>query len=143
MRNKKGLFIVGVIAAGLLGGLLGGFNLHWSRMPAFPVYGYVFNAIVIPLLFTLIFFVRKLKAATTDEFAVAKKGRAALTGLTTGMVLFLLTGTWPIFSPGTYHAFIAWTGSADDVFTMGRMFGMAPFLIGLVVGQISAWMKYR
>jgi len=143
MQNKKWLFWGGIFILALLGGLLGGFNLRWSRMPQFPVYGYVLDAVVVPLFFLLLFYVRKLKSETTDEFDVAKKRYAAQSGLMVGLVIFILSGLWPIFSRSTYEAFIVWAGTPDDIFTMGRVFGIVPIVIGLIIGQVGAWLKYR
>jgi len=141
--SGRGRFYIGVLALALLGGLLGGFNLHWSRQPQFPAYGYVFDAVAATLFVVLFWYMRKLKAATMDEFAVAKKRFAAQSGFMIGLVIFLLSGLWPVFFRDSYQHFIAWTGTADDAFTMGRAFGVAPFVIGLMLGQAGAWLKYR
>ncbi|MGN6208741.1 hypothetical protein [Asticcacaulis sp.] len=143
MTGSKWKFAGGVAVAALIGGLLGGFNLSWSREASFPLYGLIIDICALPVLIMLILYVRKLKAATTDEFSIAKKRYAAQSGFVIGFVLFLITGLFPIFLPDLYRQFIASMDGANDGFLIGRVSGMAPFVLGLLIGQVNAWLKYR
>ena len=141
--GQRWTFIAGVLMAGSIGGLLGGFNMHWSRQPAFPIYGIGIDLIAVPALIALILYMRRVKIAMSDEFSVAKKRFAAQTGLMIGFLLFALSGVFPIVFKGPYNQFIASMDGANDGFIFGRLFGMLPFVFGLLIGQIAAWRKYR
>ena len=143
MMGSKWKFAGGVTVTALIGGLLGGFNMSWSREASFPLYGVIIDICALPVLIMLILYVRKLKAATTDEFSIAKKRYAAQSGFIIGFALFLITGLFPIFLPDLYRQFIASLDGAQEGFLMGRVSGMAPFVLGLLIGQVSAWLKYR
>jgi|GEM_PF-2178635 len=143
MIISKSRFIVGVLVLALMGGLLGGFNMHWSREPSFPLYGAMIDLCAVPVLIMLILYVRKLKTASTDEFGVVKKRYAAQNGFIIGFALFLISGMLPIVFPDLYRQFIASLDGAHEGFLMGRVTGMAPFVLGLLIGQVSAWLKYR
>jgi uncharacterized protein YjeT (DUF2065 family) len=143
MMGSKWKFAGGVAVAALIGGLLGGFNMSWSREASFPLYGVIIDICALPVLIMLILYVRKLKAATTDEFSIAKKRYAAQSGFIIGFALFLITGLFPIFLPDLYRQFIASMDGANDGFLIGRVSGMAPFVLGLLIGQVGAWLKYR
>jgi len=134
MALSKSRFTGGVLALALIGGLLGGFNLYWGRAPQFPLYGTILDLCAIPVVILLVLYVRRLKAASADEFSVAKKRYAAQS---------LLSGLFPIFFPDLYRQFLASLDGASDGFLMGRVSGMAPFVLGLLIGQVSAWLKYR
>ncbi len=134
------------ILAGVLvmaGGLLGGFNMMWVRHPPFPAYGYVVDLIAVPAVIAGLLYIRRVKAATMDEFMVTKKRFAAQSGFVIGFLLFAVSGLLPLVFPQTYHQFIASLDGADDGFIIGRVSGMAPFVIGLLLGQVGAWLKYR
>eukprot|EP01042_Synura_sphagnicola_P033517 gene33517-43041_t len=136
--SKKSTFLAAVGTAALIGGLLGGFNLLWSRAASFPVYGYIFDLLAIPAMVALILYARRLKSETTDEFAQTKKRVAAQSGFMIGLLLFLVTGPWPVFFPHTYHTFMQTLSTPEDGYAIGRVAGFAPFIIGLVIGQIVA-----
>jgi len=140
MRARFWILVVVLASAG---GLLGGFNMMWIRHPPFPVYGYVVDLIAVPAVIAGLLYVRRIKAATMDEFMVTKKRFAAQSGVVIGFLLFAVSGVIPLVFPQAYHQFIAGMDGAGDGFTMGRVFGMAPFVIGLLLGQVGAWLKYR
>ena len=143
MLVSKSKLVSGIIALGLTGGLLGGFNMYWGRQPEFPLYGVFIDLCAIPILIVMILYVRRIKANATDEFSVAKKRYAAQNGFLIGFALFMLSGLFPIIFPAAYLQFIATLDGAHEGFLMGRVAGMAPFILGLVIGQVSAWLKYR
>ena len=143
MAVPKSKIIAGFLVLALLGGLLGGFNMSWSRAPSFPLYGLIIDICAIPVMIMLILYVRKLKVASTDEFSLTKKRYAAQNGFIIGFALFLISGVFPIFFPDLYRQLIASLDGAHEGFLMGRVAGMAPFVLGLLIGQISAWLKYR
>ncbi len=143
MTMSKSKWVAGILVLALMGGLLGGFNMSWSREASFPLYGVIIDICAVPVMIMLILYVRKLKAASTDEFSVAKKRYAAQNGFLIGFALFLISGVFPIFCPDLYRQFIASLDGAHEGFLMGRVAGMAPFVLGLLIGQVSAWLKYR
>ncbi len=143
MVKSRGLYWLSVAALATLCGLIGGFNYHWMHMAAFPAYGIILDLLAAPVVVGLVFHVRRMKKQTSDEFSVAKKRFAAGTGFAVGFVLFAISGIVPVFLPDLYHQFINSLDGANDGFIMGRVAGMAPFVIGLVVGQIASWIKYR
>ena len=143
MKQAKWLFFVVVACAALIAGALGGFSLHWSRQPAFPLYGMTLDLIGVPVVIGLILYARRLKRASSDEFSVAKKRYAVTTAFLCGAVLYMLCGALTIFLPQPYHAFIASLGDAQGAFEIGRVAGFAPFALGLVIGQVASWLKYR
>ena len=143
MPNQKVFFIPVMVALCLLAGLLGGFNVMWLRHGDFPAYGWLVDLIAAPLLVGLLLYARRLKVLAVDEFAVAKKNYAIQISFRVGLVLFCLTGLFPILFKTEYHAFLTSMDGLDDAFTIGRVFGIAPFFIGLLVGQVASWAKYR
>lgn len=143
MKKSKWPFIAGITTLGLLGGLLGGLNLMWSRQPQFPIYGYLADICLIGVFIYLFINVRRMKAESSDEFHVAKKRLAAQTGIILGFVIYAVTNAVPLFFPHTSDAFLASLDGAKEGFIMGRVFGMAPFVIGLLIGQVVSWAKYR
>ena len=143
MTGSKWKFTGGILVLALIGGLLGGFNMSWSREESFPLYGAIIDICAVPVMIMLILYVRKLKAVSTDEFSVAKKRYAAQNGFIIGFALFLVSGVFPIFFPDLYRQFIASLDGAHEGFLMGRVTGMAPFVLGLLIGQVTAWLKYR
>ena len=136
-------FWIGIGVLALAAGMLGGFNMMWVRHPPFPVYGYVIDLIAVPAIIAGLLYARRIKAATMDEFMVTKKRFAAQSGFVIGFVLFAVSGVIPLVFPDAYHQFIASLDGADDGFIMVRISGMAPFVIGLLLGQVGAWLKYR
>ncbi|ESQ93022.1 hypothetical protein ABAC460_01855 [Asticcacaulis sp. AC460] len=143
MTATRGAFIIGIVVLGAMAGLLGGFNLHWSREAVFPLYGILIDVLAIPALIYVFLYVRRLKVAVTDEFAETKKRLAAQTGFVVGFGLFAVSGIVPMVFPEAYNTFIGTLDGAHEGFLMGRVLGMAPFVIGLVIGQVVAWTKYR
>lgn len=130
-------------ALALAGGFLGGFNMLWVRHPPFPVYGYIIDLVAVPAVLAGLLYLRRIKAETMDEFMVTKKRFAAQSGFVIGFVLFAVSGLLPLIFPQAYHQFIASLDGANDGFIMGRVSGMAPFVLGLLLGQVGAWLKYR
>ncbi|MBW8882254.1 MAG: hypothetical protein JF615_12775 [Asticcacaulis sp.] len=143
MTQSRWPFVVSVLLMAATGGLLGGFNMHWGRQTVFPLYGILIDILAVPVLVYMILYVRRMKAAISDEFSVAKKRFAAQTGFVVGFALFAITGLVPLIFQAPYHAFIASLDGANEAFIMGRVFGMAPFVFGLLIGQIAAWARYR
>ncbi len=142
MKNR-GLFYAAIFAAALTGGLLGGLNLTWSRHPPFPAYAWAIDLVLAPVLLGLILYARRLKRETTDEFDQTKKRHAAAFALMFGMIGFLLTNLFHPFFPQAYNAFMQALGTPEDGYEIGKVVGMAPFALGLLAGQVVAWMKYR
>ncbi len=142
MMQSRWPFIGGIVALGAAGGLLGGINHYWVNHGPFPAYGLIIDLLALPVLLAGILYVRRFGKRSSDEFSVAKKRYATQYGMIIGLILFAITGVWPIVLPGLYHSFIASLDGADDGFIMGRVFGMAPFIIGLLVGQVLAWKRY-
>jgi uncharacterized protein YjeT (DUF2065 family) len=136
-------FWILVLVLASAGGLLGGFNMMWIRHPPFPAYGYIIDLIAVPAVVAGLLYVRRIKAATMDEFMVTKKRFAAQSGFVIGFLLFALSGVIPLIFPQAYHQFLAGMDGANEGFIMGRVFGMAPFVVGLLLGQVGAWLKYR
>jgi len=143
MPNQKFVLFFAILVLISLGGILGGLNAMWIRHGEFPAYGWLADLIAAPVFLALLLYARRLKSMNTDEFAVTKKRYAAQAGFMVGIALFCLTGLFPIVLPAQYHAFLNSMDGADDAFIMGRVFGMAPFVIGLLAGQIISWAKYR
>ncbi|EGF92486.1 putative membrane protein [Asticcacaulis biprosthecium C19] len=143
MTATRGTFITGIVFLGAMAGLLGGFNLHWSREPVFPLYGILIDVLAVPALIYVLLYVRRLKVAATDEFAQTKKRLAAQTGIVIGFGLFAVSGIVPMIFPDAYTSFIGTLDGAHEGFLMGRVLGMAPFVLGLIVGQVVVWTKYR
>lgn len=143
MKKSTWPLIGGIATLGLLGGLFGGLNLMWSRQPQFPIYGYIADLCLIGVFIYLFVNVRRMRAESSDEFHVAKKRLAAQTGIILGFVIYSVSNALPFFFPHTSEAFLASLDGAKEGFIMGRVFGMAPFVIGLLIGQIWSWAKYR
>ncbi len=143
MNEKRGLLYAAMAAAMLGGGLLGGFNFHWAHMSHFPVEGIAIDLLAVPVVIGLILYVRRIKHAQADEFSVAKKRMAAQTGLLIGALGFVLISVLEMVFPAAYHAMLSHLDDAEDGYAVGRIVGMAPFAIGVVIGQIVAWSKYR
>jgi hypothetical protein len=143
MLKQKLFFFPVVLALGALAGVVVGFNTFWVRQGDFPAYGWLVDLIAAPLFVALLLYARRLKRLAVDEFAVAKKNYAIQISFRVGLVLFCLTGLFPILFKTEYHAFLNGMDGADDAFTIGRVFGIAPFFIGLLVGQVASWAKYR
>lgn len=143
MTQSRVPAIVYILAAGLIAGLVGGFTAYWGRMTVFPVYGYVIDLLAFLALAALILRARKLKIQTSDEFSVVKKRLATQQGFLIGAILFVLSGFFPYVLPHVYHGLMLSLGSPEDGYAIGRLAGFAPFVIGLLVGQVMAWLKYR
>ena len=143
MKTSRWPFIGGIVTLGLLGGLFGGSNLMWSRQPQFPIYGYMADIVIVGVFIYVFINVRRMRAASTDEFQVAKKRMAAQTGIILGFVIYAVSNALPLFFPHTSKAFLASMDGPEDAFIIGRVFGMAPFVIGLLIGQVVSWAKYR
>jgi len=140
-RNWK--FYASFTTAICLAGGLGGINFIWAKLGAIPAYGIAIDFIAFPILIAVVLYVRRVKIATCDEFTVAKKRFAAQTGLIIGFLLFAISGVFPFMFREAYHHFIGGLGSTEDGYQIGRVLGMAPFLVGLIAGQVLAWMKFR
>ena len=143
MKQSRWPLVFGIMVVALTCGLLGGFNMHWSRETHFPLYGMIIDVCAVPVIIFMFLYVRRLKAASTDEFAQTKTRFAAQTGFMVGFVLYAVSGIIPIVFPDAYRAFIGQMDGANDGFILGRVAGMAPFVIGLLVGQVAAWRRYN
>jgi hypothetical protein len=143
MKQPKWVFYAVVALAAGIGGLLGGFSMHWSHQPVFPLYGYTLDLIGLPVVIGLILYARQLRSRTTDEFAITKKRYAVTTAFFAGVILYMLSGMFHFILPQVYHAFVASLGTPEDAYDVGRFMGFAPFVAGMVIGQIVAWLKYR
>ena len=143
MKTSQWPFVAGIVTLGLLGGLLGGLNLMWSRQAQFPIYGYIADIVIVGVFIYLFVNVRRMKAESTDEFHVAKKRLAAQTGIILGFVIYAVSNALPLFFPHTSRAFLASMDGAEEGFIIGRVFGMAPFVIGLLIGQVVSWARYK
>ncbi len=143
MTSNRTPFVAGLAAVIMMAGILGGVNLHWSRQPSFPLYGYIIDICAVPVLIYTILYVRRLKAVSMDEFAVTKKRFAAQTGFVFGFAMFAVSGVVPILFPQAYQQFLGTLDGVQEGFIMGRVLGMAPFVLGLLFGHVVAWLKYR
>ena len=143
MKQTKIPFIAAIALLGLTAGILAGFNRHWGMLPVFPLYGILIDICAVPVLIYMFIFARRMAKASTDEFSVTKKRMGAQVGFVIGFALFAVTGVIPLIFPQAYNAFIATLDGANEGFIMGRVFGMAPFVIGLLIGQVTAWLRYR
>ncbi len=143
MKQQSGRLYAAMAAAMLGGGLLGGFNFHWAHLSHFPVEGIAVDLLAVPVVIGLILYVRRIRRAQADEFSVVKKRMAAQTGLLIGALGFVLISVLQLVLPGAYHAMLSHLDDAEDGYAIGRVVGMAPFAIGVVIGQILAWSKYR
>ncbi len=143
MIQSRWPFIGGIATLALMGGLLGGLNLLWSRQPVYPVYGYIVTGCVLAVMIFVVFRIRRWSSENMDEFQVTKKRFAAQTGFIFGFVIYAVTNALPLFFPDASNAFLATMDGAREGFIIGRVFGMAPFLIGLLIGQVAAWLRYR
>ncbi|MEI9903647.1 MAG: hypothetical protein WDN06_06430 [Asticcacaulis sp.] len=142
MTQSRWMFGAGVLTLACLGGLLGGTAVYWSHQPQFPLYGYIFDACVAAVLVFSVLRLKRWKAKISDEFTVAKQRIATQVGLTTGFVLFVILSLLPHLLPHFYRGVLA-PFDGYEGFNLGQTFGMLPFAIGIVVGQVAAWMKYR
>ena len=143
MTEKKGLFYLAMTAAMVGGGLLGGYNYHWVHLPHFPIAGIVIDLLAVPVVIGLILYVRRIRRAQADEFSVAKKRLAAQTGLLAGATGYVLISVLQLVFPGGYHFLLSHLDDAADGYEVGRVVGLAPFIIGLIIGQVVAWRKYQ
>jgi len=143
MNEKRGLLYVAMAAAIVGGGLLGGYNFYWGHLPRFPVEGMAIDLLAVPAIIGLILYVRRLRRAQADEFSVTKKRIAAQTGLVVGAAGFVLISVLQMVFPAGYHVMLSHLDGAEDGYDVGRVVGMAPFAIGVIVGQVVAWRKYR
>ncbi len=143
MKERGWVMWLAFAAAVTMGGVCGGLNYEWAHQAKFPAYGMVFDLIALPATVALALYVRRVRIKTADEFTVTKKRVAAQTAVWLGFVLFLLSNGFRFFLPGLYHDLIGSLDGAEDGFNTGRVFGMAPFAVALVIGQLTAWLKYR
>ena len=142
MAKSQWMFGLGVVGLACLGGLLGGTAVYWSHQPEFPLYGYIFDACLAAVLVFSLLRLKRWKAEMSDEFTVAKKRIATQVGLMTGFVLFLILSLLPHLFPHSYRGVLASLDGYEG-FNLGQACGMLPFAVGLVVGQIAAWWRYR
>ena len=143
MNERRSLLYVAMAGVVLGSGLLGGCNVYWAHMPHFPVEGMAIDLLAVPAIIALIFYVRRVRRAQADEFSVTKKRIAAQTGLVVGAVGFVLISGLQLVLPAEYHAMLSHLDGAEDGYEIGRVVGLAPFIVGLMVGQVVAWRKYR
>ncbi len=142
MAKTQWMFGFGVVGLACLGGLLGSTAVYWSHQPQFPMYGYIFDACVAAVLVFGLMRLKQWQSESCDEFAVAKKRIATQVGLTTGFMLFLAMSLLPHLFPQAYRGVLA-PLTGYEGFNLGQACGMLPFAVGMVIGQIVAWMKYR
>ncbi len=142
MTRSGWMFGAGVVTLACLGGLLGGTAVYWSNQPQFPLYGYIFDACVAVVLVFSLLRLKRWKAETSDEFAIAKKRIATQVGLMTGFMLFLVLSLLPHLMPHTYRNLLAPMDGYEG-FNLGQACGILPFAIGMVIGQIAAWWRFR
>lgn len=133
----------GIALMAVLGGLVGGTVYYWAQHPPFPVYGYLIEGVLILLIIAGVFVVRRLKGAACDEFAVVKKRLATQIGFQVGFGLYAVVNLAPLLAPQAFRDFFAHLDGAREGFIMGQVAGMAPFVFGLLIGQIAAQWKYR
>lgn len=143
MMSSRWNFGLAVITLGCLAGLLCGTLMYWSRQPQFPVYGYLFDGILAVVVVFGVVRLRKWKAAISDEFAVAKKQLATQIGFIAGFILYTAVNILPVIFRHGYDVMLAHLDGPREGFIMGQAAGMAPFVVGLMIGQVAAWWKYR
>lgn len=143
MKNQGWVVWLAFAGVVIMGGVCGALNYEWAHQAKFPPYGMIFDLIALPGTVALALYVRRMRMAAADEFSVTKKRVAAQTAVWLGFVLFLLSNGFHIFFPGLYHDLIRSLDGPEDGFVMGRVFGMAPFAVALLIGQFTAWLKYR
>ena len=143
MNERRGLLYVAMAGAIFGSGLLGGYNVYWGHLPHFPVGGIAIDLLAVPAIIGLILYVRRVRCAQADEFSVTKKRIAAQTGLVVGAIGFVLISGLQMILPAEYHALLSHLDGAEDGYEVGRVVGMAPFVIGVIIGQIVAWSKFR
>ncbi len=128
----------------ILGLMAGALNAIWlSNGRALPVYGIIVDALLAAICVAVI--VRGVMVARNqpmaDEFQVMKTRHATHLGFVVGLGLYSLASLWPYVHPDSYHALMSRIGG-DDAFSMGRVAGMLPFVIGMCIGQVATWMKF-
>ena len=143
MKQSRWPLVGGIATLALLGGSLGGLNLVWARQASYPIYGYVTDLCVLAVMIFVIFRMRRWRAENSDEFLVAKKRFAAQTGFIFGFVIYAVSNALPLFFPEASNAFLDQLDGAREGFIIGRVFDMAPFVIGLLIGQVVSWVRYR
>ena len=125
-------------------GLVNGYWLSGGH--ALPIYGWVIDvllaAVVVAVIVRSVIYVRRNREVLADEFQVTKTRYATHTGFVIGLLVYSLTSLWPMLHPDSYHATLARLGS-EDAYSIGRVAGMLPFVFGMCIGQVAAWLKYR
>lgn len=142
MSANPWAYRLGILALAALGGVMGGTLYYWSSRPPVPPYAYVVEGALFLALIAGVFILRRLKA-NCDEFAVAKKRLATQFGFQIGFGLYAVVNLAPLLAPHLFRDFFSGLGSAREGFIMGQVAGMAPFVLGLLIGQIAAQWKYR
>jgi hypothetical protein len=142
MSANPWTYRLGLLALAALGGVMGGALYYWSSRPPVPPYAYVIEGALFLALIAGVFILRRLKTGC-DEFAVAKKRLATQFGFQIGFGLYAVVNLAPLLAPQLFRDFFASLDSAREGFIMGQVAGMAPFVFGLLGGQLIAMWKYR
>lgn len=125
-------------------GLLNGYWLSGGR--DLPIYGWAMDAVlaagVVTVIVWAVIYVRRNREVLADEFQVTKTRYATHTGFVIGLLIYSLTSLWPMLHPASYQVLLGRIGS-EDAYSIGRVAGMLPFVLGMCIGQVAAWLKYR
>jgi hypothetical protein len=78
-----------------------------------------------------------------DEFIATKTRYAAQSGLIVGACLMVVMALTFFMWPQLETTVLLWTHTENSGFSFGRLLGSMPFLIGALIGQVVAWLKYR
>lgn len=123
--------------------LVVGTAVYWSRQPVFPIYGYIFIACLIVVMVFTAFNMRRWRTEGLDEFQVAKKRMATQIGFIAGFVIYSAVNILPFLFRDAYNTMFLHLDGPREGFILGQVAGMAPFVLGLFIGHIVAWAKFR
>jgi hypothetical protein len=128
-----------VLILSLLAALLYGHALNGGH--ALPI-DIILALGVVAVIALAVVYSRRHRQVPADEFLVAKTRYATYGGFMIGLVLYCLASLWPFVHPASYHAALSRFGT-EDGYSIGRVSGMVPFVVGMWIGQVAAWLKYR
>jgi len=143
MLSSSWTYRIGLVALAAMGGVLGGTIFYWAQHPPVPVYAYLFDSILLLAVMAGVVLVRRLKGAACDEFALAKKRLATQIGFQAGFALYAVVNLVPLLAPSLFRDLFASLDGPREGFILGQVAGMAPFVLGLLIGQGAALWKYR